>query len=110
MPTLHKYDAATLELESKPRPDSDADTWAQRVYTNDTGSQYHGIWQAAPGTHANLPGQETVYVLSGKATVTGTVSGTSVDVKAGDIVVVDEGEVVTWNIHETIRKVFVVNK
>ena len=109
MAGIRKFEAATLELDSKPRPDSDAETWARRVYQNEDESQYHGVWQAAPGTHANLPGQETVYVVSGKATVSGT-NGNSVEVSAGDIVVVDVGEIATWTVHETVRKVFIVNK
>jgi uncharacterized protein len=109
MSTIRRFDAATLELETKERPESDAEVASYKVYTNETGDQYHGVWQAAPGTHTNLPGQETVYILQGKATVTGT-SGDSIDVAAGDIVVIDAGEVATWTIQETIRKVFVVNK
>ncbi|OBC10928.1 hypothetical protein A5784_36110 [Mycobacterium sp. 852013-50091_SCH5140682] len=67
------------------------------------------MWQAEPGTHGNLPGQETVYVLSGKATVSGE-NGDSIDVSAGDLVFVDAGEVATWTVHETLRKVFVINQ
>ncbi|MDA2893333.1 cupin domain-containing protein [Mycolicibacterium sp. BiH015] len=96
-------------LETKPRPESDAEVSSSKVYINDTGSQYHGVWQAAPGRHANLPGQETVFILEGKATVSGT-TGDVVDVAAGDIVVIDAGEVATWEVQETIRKFFVVNK
>lgn len=108
MTTIRKYDPLTLVLEDKPRPDSDAAVRAQRLYTNGAETQFHGVWQAEPGTHANLPGQETVVILAGKATVTGQ-SGDSVDVAAGDLVLIDAGEIATWTVHETLRKVFVIN-
>jgi uncharacterized cupin superfamily protein len=106
--TIRKLDPTKIDLEAKPRDDSDAEVWATRLYTNDQENQFHGVWQAAPGTHANLPGQETVVILSGKATVTGQ-NGDAVDVSAGDLVFIDAGEVTTWKVHETIRKVFVIN-
>lgn len=71
MTTLCKYDPAAYKLEAQPREDSNATVWTERLYTNLEENQFHGIWQAAPGVHANLPGQETVAVLSGTATVTG---------------------------------------
>lgn len=108
MTTLHKFNPLNVELELKPRDDSNADVWAKRLYTNDEENQFHGIWQAAPGVHANLPGQETVVILQGSATVTGQ-DGQQIDVKAGDLAFVDAGEVATWTVHETIRKVFVIN-
>lgn len=106
--TIRKFDPKTVEVEAKPRDDSDAEVWSNRLYTNDEGNQFHGVWQAAPGTHANIPGQETVVILSGRATVTGE-NGDSVDVAAGDLVFIDAGEVTSWQVHETIRKVFVIN-
>ncbi len=109
MATIRKVNPKTIELPSKPREDSDAEVWAERLYANDQDTQFHGVWQAAPGTHSNLPGQETVVILSGRATVTGE-SGNSVEVGEGDLVFIDAGEVATWNVHETIRKVFVINK
>lgn len=109
MSTIRKFDPKTVELDPAPRDDSDAAVYSKSLYANDSETQFHGIWQAEPGTHANLPGQETVVILAGKATVTGQ-NGNSIDVEAGDLVFIDAGEVATWTIHETIRKVFVVNK
>ncbi len=109
MSTIRKFDPMTIELEEKPRPESDATVRSERLYGNDAETQFHGVWEAEPGTHTNLPGQETVVILAGKATVTGE-SGDSIDVAAGDLVFIDAGEVATWKVHETIRKVFVINK
>jgi uncharacterized cupin superfamily protein len=108
MATIRKLDPKTIDLTLKPRDDSDADVWAERLYANEGQNQFHGVWQAAPGIHANLPGQETVVILSGRATVTGE-GGDSIEVAAGDLVFIDAGEVATWKVHETIRKVFVIN-
>jgi uncharacterized cupin superfamily protein len=109
MATIRKVNPKTIELGAKPREDSDAEVWAERLYANDQDNQFHGVWQAAPGTHANLPGQETVVILSGSATVTGE-GGDSVEVGEGDLVFIEPGEVATWKVHETLRKVFVINK
>ena len=108
MPTLHKYNPRDIQLELKPREDSNADVWAERLFSSEDDKQFHGVWQAAPGVHANLPGQETVVILEGRATVTAQ-SGDSIDVTAGDLVFVDAGEVATWTVHEQLRKVFVIN-
>lgn len=108
MSSIRKFDPKTIAVESKPRDDSDAQVWANRLYTSPDEKQFHGVWQAAPGVHANLPGQETVVVLEGRATVTGQ-NGASIDVAAGDLVFVDAGEVATWTVHEQLRKVFVIN-
>jgi uncharacterized protein len=109
MSTIRKFDPTAVDLESAAREDSDAPTASNRLYTSPDGNQFHGVWQAEPGTHANLPGQETVVVLSGRATVSGE-KGDSIDVGPGDLVFVDAGEVATWTVHETLRKVFVINK
>ncbi len=109
MSTIRKFDPKTVEVTAAPREDSNAAVYSNRLYANDAETQFHGIWKAEPGVHANLPGQETVVVLEGKATVTGQ-NGDSIDVAAGDLVFVDAGEVATWTVHETLRKVFVINK
>ncbi|MET3934834.1 cupin domain-containing protein [Arthrobacter sp. OAP107] len=108
MATLHKYNPLDIALELKPRDDSNAEVWSQRLFTSEDEKQFHGVWQAAPGVHANLPGQETVVILEGRATVSG-LNRESIDVAAGDLVFVDAGEVATWTVHEQLRKVFVIN-
>lgn len=108
MSTIRKFDPTAIEVAPAPREDSNAEVWAKRLFTSPDEKQYHGIWKAAPGVHANLPGQETVVVLEGRATVTAA-SGESIEVGPGDLVFVDAGEVATWTVHETLRKVFVIN-
>lgn len=105
---IHKYDPKTIDVTGIEREESDAQTWSNRLYTNAEGNQFHGVWQADPGVHANLPGQETVVVLRGRATVSNE-NGDSIEVGPGDLVFVDEGEVATWTVHEQLRKVFVIN-
>lgn len=105
---IHKYDPNAVEVTAVEREDSDAQTWSNRMYINKDENQFHGIWQADPGVHANLPGQETVVILRGRATVSNE-KGESIEVGPGDLVFVDEGEVATWTVHEQLRKVFVIN-
>lgn len=107
--TVKKFNPLTIEVAPSPREGSNADVWSNRLFTNESGNQFHGVWQADPGIHADLPGQETVVVLQGRATVTNR-AGESIEVGPGDLVFVDPGEVSTWTVHERLRKVFVINQ
>ena len=108
MANIRRFDPTAVPVEPVERPESDANVWTNRMYTSEDGRQFHGVWQADPGVHANIPGQETVVVLSGRATVTDA-EGTSIDVGPGDLVFLDAGAVTTWTVHEQLRKVFVIN-
>ncbi|MCW1824422.1 hypothetical protein A5731_00870 [Mycolicibacterium conceptionense] len=106
MSAIKRFDPITLPLFESDRPGSTAPVRSARVFSD--GGQAHGVWEAEPGVHMDYRGQETVVILSGRATVKGE-SGDTVEVGPGDLVVVDPGEGTTWTVHETIRKVFVVN-
>ncbi|AHK35242.1 hypothetical protein OPAG_09272 [Rhodococcus opacus PD630] len=108
MTAIHSYDPLTIELTDNQRAASTAPVRSARLYSNDESTQFHGVWEAEPGVHDDYLGQETVVILRGRATITGS-SGHTVDVQAGDLVIIDPGEKTTWTVHETIRKVFVVN-
>ena len=59
--------------------------------------------EAEPGMYRDYLGPESVCILQGRATITGS-SGQTVKIKTGDSVVVDVGEKMDWEIHESIRK------
>jgi uncharacterized protein len=67
-----------------------------------------GIWECTAGpSHWTLETHEEIYIISGSMTVTREGSE-SLDVGAGDAVVFPRGWSGTWQIHETLRKLYVI--
>jgi uncharacterized cupin superfamily protein len=65
-----------------------------------------GIWQCTPGPSYWVQGEnEVIYLLSGRMTVTPD-GGEPAEIKAGDIAVFPTGWKGTWDLHETVRKVY----
>jgi uncharacterized protein len=70
------------------------------------GGKSAGIWQCTPGPSYWAQNEnEVIYLLSGRMTVTPD-GGEAEQVKAGDIAVFPIGWKGTWDIHETVRKVY----
>jgi uncharacterized cupin superfamily protein len=70
------------------------------------GGKSAGIWQCTPGSSYWVQDEnEVIYLLSGRMTVTPD-GGEPADVGAGDIAVFPTGWKGTWDIHETVRKVY----
>lgn len=64
------------------------------------------IWQCTPGPSYWVQDEnEVIYVLSGRMTVTPD-GGEAAEVNAGDTAVFPIGWKGTWDIHETVRKVY----
>lgn len=67
-----------------------------------------GIWECTAGpSHWTLETHEEIYIISGRMTVTREGSD-PLDVGAGDAVVFPRGWSGTWQIHETLRKLYVI--
>ena len=68
-----------------------------------------GIWEVTPGTFSSTRDgyHEICQILSGKATIT-EANGRTFDVEQGTLFVTPAGWVGTWTVHETLRKVWVV--
>jgi len=67
-----------------------------------------GIWECTPGlSRWELETNEFVHVLAGRMTVTED-GGEPVELGAGDTVVFPLGWNGTWDIHETLRKLYVI--
>jgi uncharacterized cupin superfamily protein len=67
-----------------------------------------GIWQCAPGpSRWVLETNEFVHVLSGRMTVTPD-GGEPVELGPGDTVLFPTGWAGTWDIAETLRKLYVI--
>jgi uncharacterized cupin superfamily protein len=67
-----------------------------------------GIWECTPGpSRWRLETNELVHVLSGSMTVTPD-GGDPLEVHAGDVLLFPRGWTGTWDIHETLRKVYAI--
>jgi uncharacterized protein len=68
-----------------------------------------GIWEATVGIFAATREgfHEICYLISGRATLVDQ-RGERVDVEAGDLFVTPAGWMGTWEVHEPVRKVFVI--
>ncbi len=66
-----------------------------------------GVWQCEPAKFIEpYPGTESGHVLAGRATLTNEATGESVELKAGDHFFIEFGQTITWEVHETFRKVY----
>ena len=80
-------------------------TWGTTLWTGE-GGQEAGAWECTAGpSRWSLENNEFVYILSGRMTVTPD-GGEPAEIKAGDIAVFPNGWRGTWDIHETVRKVY----
>jgi uncharacterized cupin superfamily protein len=67
-----------------------------------------GVWACTPGpSHWTLETNEAIYILAGRMTVTPD-GGAPQEVGTGDCAVFPRGWRGTWQIHETIRKLYVI--
>lgn len=68
-----------------------------------------GLWECTPGSFGSRRDtfSESCVVLSGQFTIED--SSGSVEYRAGDVLVTPMGWVGTWHVHETVRKVYVIN-
>lgn len=74
--------------------------------TSADGRVQRGVWQITPGVVTDVEADEMFVVLSGAATIELLDTGRVVEVAAGDVCVLTEGERTRWTIHETLRKVY----
>ncbi len=80
-------------------------TW--NLHTSDDGKLLAGIWESTPGVWTiNYDAWEYCHLLAGRCTI--EVRGQApVELKAGDVFIVETGAQGTWTVHETIRKYYV---
>lgn len=70
------------------------------------GESSAGIWQCAPGpSRWTLETNEVIHLVAGRMTVTPD-GGEPSEIGAGDMAVFPKGWTGTWDIHETVRKVY----
>lgn len=68
-----------------------------------------GVWEITPGTVTDVEAEEYFVVLSGRATVRFLEpTRPEIEIGPGDLVRLTAGMRTEWEVHETLRKVFVV--
>lgn len=112
VPSLTPYvnDASAVTLEDwGPLPEATGSPMATSGVTLwEQGTSSAGIWQCTAGpSYWKLETHEVIHVVAGWMTVTAD-DGSALDLKAGDVAVFPRGWTGTWDIHETVRKVFAV--
>ena len=103
-------DAATFELEDwGPLEEATGEPMLTSGFTLwQDGDQETGVWECTPGpSYWKLETNEFVHIVSGRMTVTPD-GGAPQQVGPGDTAVFPRGWAGTWQIHETIRKVYVL--
>ncbi len=82
-------------------------TSGQTLWESGDGAE-SGVWECTPGpSRWTLDTNEFVHILSGRMTVTAD-GDTPVEVEPGATVLFPRGWTGTWDIHETIRKLYVI--
>ncbi|CAN5595746.1 cupin domain-containing protein [soil metagenome] len=78
------------------------------VLHSDTGGR-SGIWECTPGSFASTRNGDTelMHFLSGAGTITAA-DGTVHDIRPGVVLVAPDGWRGTWDIRETVRKVYTI--
>jgi uncharacterized protein len=108
--TPHLAAAATAQLEDwGPLEEATGDEMTTKGLTLwKDGDQEVGVWECTPcPSYWTLETHEFVHVVAGRMTVTPD-GGSPTEVGPGDVAVFPRGWSGTWQIHEPIRKVYVL--
>ena len=110
MTTPHIAGALTAELENWGPLDEatgpQMTTSGLEVWVD--GEQSAGIWQCTAGpSHWTLETHEVIQLIAGRMTMTPD-GGQATELGAGDMAVFPRGWTGTWEIHETVRKVYAI--
>jgi uncharacterized protein len=108
--TRHLAKAAAAELEDwGPLEEATGEEMTTSGLTLwQDGDQEIGVWECTPGpSRWTLETHEFVQILAGRMTVTPD-GGEPTEIGAGDTAVFPRGWTGTWQIDETIRKVYVI--
>jgi len=100
--------AADADLEDwGPLPEATGDEMAtHRLELWADGDMSAGIWQCTRGpSRWTLETNEVIYLVAGRMTVTPD-GGVPTEVGVGDMAVFPKGWTGTWELHDTVRKVY----
>ena len=84
------------------------DDHARASSSGSTATSSGGIWECTPGpSYWTQDEHEVIHLVAGRMTVTRD-GGEPVELGAGDMAVFPKGWSGTWDIHETVRKVYAI--
>jgi uncharacterized cupin superfamily protein len=93
---------------ARPLSQPACETASLEVPMEGAGANRSGLWECSPGRfERQLANAEVMHILSGVCTFTPT-GGTPLEIRAGDTLFFPANTVGTWDIRQTIRKVYVV--
>jgi uncharacterized cupin superfamily protein len=73
------------------------------------GAPETGLWECTPGRYRRqIRSAETMHILAGSATFTPDDGTPPVSLHAGDVMYFDADTLGVWDIHSTLRKVYVL--
>lgn len=103
------YDALTAAVTTEPLAPQEVRDGSPRAGVAELG-QYAGcevgVWEMTPGVATDTETDELFVVLSGRATVRFLDEDRSVELSAGSVVQLVEGQRTEWTVTETLRKVY----
>ena len=76
-------------------------------WKRDDGSEIRGVWQMSPGVLTDVKGDEMFIVYEGRATLE-FADGRVWEIGPGSVGIMVPGDVITWTVHETVRKAFTI--
>lgn len=107
------YSAVAAELELEPLPldpdqivEGSPATFGVTLFERD--GVECGVWEITPGVAADVEEQEVFLVVSGSATIE-VEGGPTLEVGPGAIGALRRGDRTTWRVHETLRKLYVID-
>ena len=81
------------------------------LWESDDGSTKIGVWECMPGrfTADRTAAGEYCHIIAGRASVTNADGSGTRDVGPGDLLVLPQGWTGSWEIHERLRKMFIID-
>lgn len=96
-----------LSLEPSPLIVAGSPSQGSSTFATVAGSEV-GVWEMTPGTADDVEVDEVFVVVFGRATVTFLDGGETIELSAGSLCRLYEGQRTRWVVTETLRKVYVV--
>ena len=105
--TVFSGSAGDPDLDPWPTASGAIDQFGKVLFRDPKKRLSVGVYQCGPSKFiAHYPGTESGHVLAGRATLTNNATGESITIKAGDHFFIEFGQEITWEVHETVRKVY----
>ncbi|MFD0860449.1 cupin domain-containing protein [Roseovarius aquimarinus] len=108
-------DLAGIEMGPfKPKPTTlteGQEESARNLWSSPDGLTNIGVWECTPGrfTADRTSAGEYCHIISGRATVRNEDGSTPRDIGPGDLLVLPQGWKGEWEIHEHMRKLYVIS-